>query len=121
MNRIVKINLADILVDAKRVSEIINEACRHRQPAKVVGCCRTAKNLLVFLEPVETVGEEIYHVAPFPSRNESEVVAEVSSRYFAGFSTIGGFDVDDDGKWGLFAENPNLNSANDVQRQQRAD
>lgn len=107
MNKIVKIHVNDLLSDSQNASEMLSKACRHQHPMRVVGCCKTGDVLVFSLEPVVSNENKTYVFAPFPSSDQDDIVAEISSRYYAGFSTITGFLIDDN-FWGLFCLDRNL-------------
>lgn len=101
MNRILKIGVNEILSDAKQCSEMVTAACCRSGAFRVTGCCATATCVFVVLEPAEDAST-FYRFSPFPSLSEADIEAEISSRYFAGFSTLGSFAAGDT-LWGLFA------------------
>ena len=102
MNRILKVYGNDIIADPAASADLINSACSHGRRMKVTGCCRHNDLVLVILE--ECSGAESglkYVIAPLPDGGADEVGGEITSRYFAGFTTFGGFEAG--GKlWGLF-------------------
>ncbi len=74
---------------------------------KVVGCCKVRKELILALEEMDRHCGLKYRIAPFPDGWADEIIGEIDSRYFAGFSTIAGFKIK--GKyWGLFAFDPDV-------------
>ena len=99
--KIVEIEFNDILQSPENCSELLNNVCcERRHPYKIVGCVSNNDTLLVTLEPGNT--QYKYRIAQFPSPATAELIAEIASRYAAGFSTIGSFVIDQT-TWGLFA------------------
>lgn len=103
MNKIIKLNTDNIIIDPAGQSEMITNACNHNTKMNVTGICQSGDYLLVTLEEGEVFQDLEYVLAPFDSVNVDEIGTEISARYFAGFSFQGGFDVKAD-KWGLFAQ-----------------
>ena len=113
MNKILQISIDDIIINPAEQSEMITESCsRSTSAMKVTGLCQVGDRLLLALEPDED-GEPLkYVVAPFNSENIDEIIAEISTRYFSGFSLIGGFEVKSE-KWALFAQ-PQIKTEKDL-------
>lgn len=65
------------------------------------GVCQVGENLLVTLEECADNENFEYVLAPFESCNIDEVSTEISTRFFSGFTHLGGFDVKTE-KWALF-------------------
>jgi len=103
MNKILKLNISDIIIDPARESEMITKACNRKVKMEVAGICQSGDYLLIALEESDKTKSQIYILAPFNSLNVDEISTEITTRYFAGFSTIGGFDLKNE-KWALFAE-----------------
>ena len=106
MNKILKINVKDILYDYRQASEIINKACNRQIPMEVKGGYIKNDNVILSLEQKfddEKDNYKNYILAPFSSLIEDAITAEITSRYYAGFTTILCFEVEDK-TWGLFAE-----------------
>ena len=100
--RIGEIAFNDILQSPQDCSELLDNVCSERQQLyKVVGCVSNNDALFVTLEPGKTKYK--YRIAQFSSSATAEIIAEVASRYAAGFSTIGSFVIDKK-NWGLFAK-----------------
>jgi hypothetical protein len=102
MNKILKLNISDIIIDPARESEMITKACNRSVKMNVTGICQCGDYLLIALEESDLSKDCTYVLAPFNSVNADEIASEISTRYFAGFSTIGGFDLKNE-KWALFA------------------
>jgi hypothetical protein len=102
MNKILKLNISDIIIDPALESEMISKACSRKMKMDVAGVCQCGDYLLISLEENDEERELIYVLAPFNSVNVDEIAAEITSRYFSGFSMIGGFDLKSE-KWALFA------------------
>ncbi len=106
MNKILKINISDIIIDPARESEMITNACIRSIHMRPTGVCQFGDAILIVMEKCNSENYDskqnyIYTLAPLNSANLDEVIAEISSRYFAGFSILGGFDVKNE-KWALF-------------------
>jgi hypothetical protein len=103
-HKIVKVNIADIIVDPAGQSEMVDVAC-HRNPASfVTGLCQVGDELLLSLEALDgdvACLEGEYVFAPFDSGNIDDVVKEIGVRYFSDFSLVGGFEVKRS-LWALF-------------------
>lgn len=102
MNRILKIHVNDILNNAKEASAVVNSACGHKRKMSVKGCCKHRKSLILTLEETEAPCEYEYTFAQFPEDNEESIIAEIDSRYYAGFTVVAGFRMKSS-YWGLFA------------------
>jgi hypothetical protein len=106
MNRILKIHTDDILVSSSETSSVVNLACsREQHPMKVVGMVACGDVLIFTLEETETLMDLEYVISKFPVNGEDDIIAEIDSRFFAGFSTISGFDLKGE-KWALFVFDP---------------
>ncbi len=102
MNRILKVNIREILIDAGDVSRMLSQACARKNRMKITGVCQVDEQLLFCLEP-DDFGEALnYVLAPFPSSNEDEMTGEIENRFHAGFSTLGDFCIGTR-KWGFFS------------------
>jgi hypothetical protein len=103
MNKIIKISINDIILNPAAQSEMITNACRHQMKMYVTGLCQVGESIVLALEEEQNMnGDYKYTLAPFSSVNIDDIVSEISSRYFSGFSLIGGFNLKSE-KWGLFA------------------
>ncbi|HJO96211.1 MAG TPA: hypothetical protein QF753_22665 [Victivallales bacterium] len=106
MNRILKINFKDIIYDIKNVSSLINKACSRKTKMAIVGGFIKPENLILCLEELDLKihkNIESYILAPFEEISESGIIGEISSRYYAGFSTIICVEINNT-MWGLFAK-----------------
>ena len=106
MNKILKINVKDILYHYCQASEIVNKACSRQIPMEVKGGFINDNNIILSLEQKfddEKDNYKNYIFAPFSGLAEDAVIAEITSRYYAGFTTILCFELQDKA-WGLFAE-----------------
>ncbi|MFA7230532.1 MAG: hypothetical protein WC071_04625 [Victivallaceae bacterium] len=103
MNRIIEININEILADERGCSEMINHACCRSEALQVTGVCSNQSAIFVILEsrPVDCP-RLFYRLAPLSSPDKDEIAAAISSRYYSGFSTLGSFAVENQ-LWGLFA------------------
>lgn len=103
--KIIEFNINEILLTEKACSALIRKACLRTPvtPHHVTGMCSTIDKVFVILEQF---GEDIdlpqYRFAPLSSLDDKDIGAEISSRYYAGFTTIASFVVADK-LWGLFA------------------
>lgn len=100
-NRIIKISINDIIVDPEAQSKMLSAACLREIPMEATGVCQVGDNILVTLEQCSEEKNVEYVIAPFSSYNIDEITTEISTRFFSGFSLIGGFDVKME-KWALF-------------------
>lgn len=105
MNRVLKIYVDDIIADNKSASDIINSACSHEHGMQVTGCCRMNDVVLVMLEARSAAAKPMtYVMAQLPQGGGAdEFIGEISSRYFAGFTTFGAFEIGGNA-WGLFGK-----------------
>ena len=106
MNKILKINLKDIIYDYREASEIVNKACNRLVSMEVKGGFIKGNDVILLLEEKfddKNDNYKKYIIAPFSGLSEDAVTAEITSRYFAGFTTILCFESEDKA-WGLFAE-----------------
>lgn len=108
MNRIVKLHINDILVDAKQAGNVIDVACHsHQDKMKATGLCQIGDTLIIPLEESTDAEKYDYIFSKLPSMSEEDTIAEINTRYAAGFSTIGTCRIKDD-CWGLFARDNSL-------------
>ena len=103
MIKIVKFSVDDILFDNKAASEAVSKACSRTVPAKVAGICQLDETVIISIEETPVKENITYTFAPFPAVNEDEIAGEIKSRYSAGFSTIGVFNIAGK-KWALFSK-----------------
>ena len=102
MNKIIQINVDDIIIDPAGISEMITNACCHKIRMQVSGVCQTGDNILIVLDEESFCEKEYqYILAPFESGNVNDITGEISSRYFSGFFFVGGLDIKSE-KWALF-------------------
>ena len=103
--KIIEFNINEILLAEKACSDLIRKACLRTPvtPYHVSGMCSTIDKVFVILEPS---GGDInlpqYRFAPLSSLDDKDIDTEISSRYYAGFTTISSFIVADK-LWALFA------------------
>ncbi|MDD5698998.1 MAG: hypothetical protein PHH77_10325 [Victivallaceae bacterium] len=106
MIRIIELNIDEILIAEQACSDLIAQACL-RTPAKpyrVAGLAANREKVFVILEP-DSSGTPLpeYRFAFLSSLDGKAVSAEISARYYAGFTTVGSFPVDDK-LWALLAK-----------------
>ncbi len=103
MNRIIKINFADILYDYRQASSIINKACLRNKKLSVTGVFFLFDNLFVILGINSGIfdREFEYIISPVDADGEAGMLGVVESRYYAGFKTITCFMIQDK-LWGVF-------------------
>lgn len=102
--RIVKINVNDLLFDSRQASSVVNDACLRSPKSKVTGAFQKGDNAILLLESLEgddLEREWVYVFAPFPDPSEKAMLAEISSRYYYGFSALSCFEFDGQ-VWALF-------------------
>jgi|GEM_PF-4458349 len=104
MNRVIKIYYDDLTEDRDNCSAMINTACSRRQPMRVTGLLAGEDFFLVNLEECPPSRRK-YNFAPMDGGTADELGAELSSRYFAGFTLEGGF-LWRDVYWALFSSVP---------------
>lgn len=105
MNKILKINLKDVIYDCKNVSDILNKACSRTSPMYVAGGFKFGDNLIFCLDEIlkdETV-DNSYIITPISSLSEDGIIGEISERYTNGFLTIFCFELNDK-IWGVFSK-----------------
>jgi len=103
--KIIEFNINEIVLTEEACSALIKKACLRTPvtPHHVTGMCSSIDKVFVILEPsTENISLPEYRFAPLSSLDEKDVGPEISSRYYAGFSTISSFMVDDQ-LWALFA------------------
>ena len=100
-NRIIIISVNDIIVDPEGQSLMITDACKREISMDVAGVCQIGDNIIVVLEESPGKNNFEYVIAPFASCNIDEIITEIRSRYFSGFSLVGSFDIKLE-KWALF-------------------
>jgi len=101
MNRIVKMNLFDIPHDCVNASDILTKACKRKIPMRVKGCHISTDKIFFVLEELDAPENFEYVLTRFVKENEDEIIAEINTRYFAGFSFICGFRIADS-TWALY-------------------
>ncbi len=99
MLRILDIPLHEISLDPAGASERLNAAAVRGAGLHVVGLAALGGRLQVFLESPFIPG--VYRFAPVAAESGAELIGEVRSRYDAGFSTLGVFELGPE-RWGLF-------------------
>lgn len=100
-NRTIRIYHNDLSQDAKACADMINTACSRRQSWRVTGLLSGDDFLLVTLE--ECASNRLkYNFVPLESVSADDLGAEISSRYFAGFTLVGGFRLRDN-YWALLS------------------
>ena len=105
MIKIIEFNINEILLTEEACSNLIKKACLRTPvtPRHVTGICSSIDKVFVILEQCsENITLPEYRFAPLSSLDEKDISSEISSRYYAGFTTIGSFVVDDK-LWALFA------------------
>jgi len=105
MNKILKINLKDIIYDHKNASDILNKSCSRFSAMRVSGGFKFRDDLIFCLEElvkVESISEN-YIIVPMDSLSEDGVIGEINARYTGGFSTIFCFELNDK-VWGVFSK-----------------
>ena len=91
MNKIIKININDILIDPAGESEMITKACSRNHKMNVTGLAQVNDIIIVVCENSKTDLLKKYVLAPMESLNIDEIETEISTRFFSGFSFIGSF------------------------------
>ena len=107
MNKILKINLKDVIYDHKNASDILNKACSRTPLTRVSGGFKFGDNLIFCLNEIERpeAVHENYIIAPMDSLSEAGVIGEINTRYTSGFSTLFCFELNDK-IWGVFSQKP---------------
>lgn len=100
-NRIITVSVNDIIIDPEGQSRMITEACRRETAMTVTGTCQVGDNILFILEEANPREDLEYVIAPLGTYNIDEIITEIGTRYFSGFSLIGSFDIKSD-KWAIF-------------------
>jgi hypothetical protein len=113
MIKIIEFNINEILLAEKACSDSIKKACLRTPvtPYHVTGISSNIDNVFVILEQYDSdIILPEYRFAPLSTLNGKDIGSEISSRYYAGFTTIGSFIVDDK-VWALFALNKTKDNA----------
>lgn len=105
MNKILKINLKDVIYDHKNASDILNKACSRASLMRVSGGFKFGDNLIFCLdEAVKTEAvSDSYIIAPMNSLSEAGLIGEINSRYTSDFLTIFCFELNNK-IWGVFSK-----------------
>lgn len=105
MNKILKINLKDVIYDHKNASDILNKACSRAPLMRVSGGFKFGDNLIFCLGEIENTMavSTDYIIAPMDSLSEDGMIGEINSRYTSGFSTIFCFELNNK-IWGVFSK-----------------
>ncbi len=112
MFKIIEFNINEILIREKVCSDLINKACLKYPviPLHVTGLCANKDKVFVILEQRDSnIPLPKYRFALLSSIDEKEIGPEISARYYAGFTTIGSFMVDNK-LWALFAHGKGENN-----------
>ena len=101
MNKIVQINIDDIVIDPQSMGEMLTDCLKRKRTVRLAGACDIGGMLVVSFEdsPARVKSEFVF--APFADVSCDGVSAEISSRYTAGFSLRSSFRSGDT-VWGLF-------------------
>ena len=116
MIKIIEFNINEIILAEKACSDLIKRACLRTlvMPLHVTGMCSSIDKVFVILEQCnENINFPEYRFAPLSSLDEKDIGPEISSRYYAGFTTIGSFVVDDK-LWALFATSNEQNNKDNI-------
>ncbi len=91
MNKIVQINVDDIVIDPQGMSEMLTDCLKRTRTVRLAGLCDIGGVLIASFEdsPVRIKTEFVF--APFSDVSGDGVSAEVVSRYNSGFSLRGSF------------------------------
>lgn len=106
MNKILKINIDDIIFDYREASDIINKACTRNEGFEVKCAFKRGKIVFVCLEEIDCFKTEKivdYVFSKISNDNDEEIIAEIDYRYRYGFSTFGVFEIYDN-LWALFGK-----------------
>lgn len=101
-HRIVKVFHDELVLDRQACSEMINTACGRSCPLQVTGLLSGDDFLLLTLEESGPHRRK-YHFVPLEGDSAEELSAELTARFFAGFTMIGGFRLRDR-HWALLSE-----------------
>ena len=105
MIKIIEFNINEILLAEKACSDLITRACLRTPvtPRHVTGLCSNKNKVFVILEQCRNdFPLPEYRFAPLSSIDEKDIGPEISARYYAGFTIIGSFVVENK-LWALFA------------------
>jgi hypothetical protein len=113
MIKIIEFNISEILLAEEACSRMVEKACSRSPvtPRHVSGLCSNGEKVFILLEerPENLYLPEYRFALLSNTLDEKEISSEISSRFYAGFTTVGSFVVD--GKlWGLFASRKTENS-----------
>ena len=101
MNKIVQLNIDDIVFDPEAMGEMLTDCLKRRRIVRLAGACDIGGILIISFEdsPVRIKSELIF--APFADASCDGVSSEISTRYASGFSLRSSFRHGDT-IWGLF-------------------
>jgi len=105
MIKIIEFNINEILLTEKACSDLITRACLRTPvtPWHVTGLCSNKNKVFVLLEQCQhDLPLPEYRFALLSSVDEKDIGPEISARYYAGFTIIGSFVVENK-LWALFA------------------
>ena len=109
-HKIITILQDDIIIDHKSQEQLLFDACTKRTvPMVVSGMLQNDDKIYCMLtETTLTLALSYrYHLVPFSYEQHDEILAEIGSRFFYGFTIIGTFLLSTD-TWALFRYNTNL-------------
>jgi len=107
MNRIITISYNEFSIDPNNCGALVNAACHHQTPMLVSGVAVEPDHLIIALESTMATPME-YNFAPVEAESQDDYLAEISARYYAGFSLICGFQVRDK-RWALYGKPETVN------------
>ena len=101
-HRLLEINVNDLIIDPDGQAEMISAACRRSLDMEAKGLLQMGDRIVVLLVQSTPGGHpQKYVFAPFETLDISEMVSEIGTRFYSGFSLIGGIDVNNE-KWALY-------------------
>ncbi len=104
MNKIVQVDIEDIVFDPEEVGEMLTNCLKRPRKVRLAGACDAGGVLIVSFEDSEERSESAIVLAPFPELGADEIASEITLRYQKGFTLRSSFRSGDV-LWGFYEYN----------------